>query len=148
MVAWASSVFGILQSKWAQDNHVLLLSLSPFYAGHTYLRSFHTKQAHVPPASSIVWLGCHSHRTGRSCLWTLLVPGDVGPVWHHNQVFSDCSDCVSTPTKATPPPHTSYFCACNRQCLLMMAHLLQFPSSPFQCSTQMTIISCSMQLPI
>jgi hypothetical protein len=35
MVAWASSVFGIRQSWRAQVNHILLLSLSTFFPGHT-----------------------------------------------------------------------------------------------------------------
>jgi hypothetical protein len=50
--------------------------------------SFHTNQGHLPPAYSVDWLGCHSNTPGRSCLWTLPVPFDVSPLWHHNQLFS------------------------------------------------------------
>jgi hypothetical protein len=35
--------------------------------------SFHTEQGHLPPASSIDWLGCHSNRPGKSCLGTFPV---------------------------------------------------------------------------
>jgi hypothetical protein len=82
--------------------------------------NIHTKQGHFPPASSIDRHGYHSSRPGRSCLWTLPVPGDVGPLWQHNQVFSDWSDCVSTPPKAPAPPHTRHFGASNRQDFLIL----------------------------
>jgi hypothetical protein len=50
------------------------------------------------------WLGCHSNSPGRNCLRTLQVPGAVDSLWHHNQYFHDCLDCISTPSKASPPP--------------------------------------------
>jgi hypothetical protein len=108
--------------------------------------SFHTKQGHLPTASSIGWHGCHSNWSGRSCQWTLSVPSDVGPLWHHNQVFSDCSSSIRIPAKAPPPAHTCYFGVSNRQD--EMAHLLQYPSLHYEDSTEMTFLSCSIQLPI
>jgi hypothetical protein len=72
--------------------------------------SCHTKQVHLPPASSIDWLGCHSNRPGRSYLWTLPIPGDVGPLWHHKWVFSDWSYCVSTRAKAPHPAYQPLWC--------------------------------------
>jgi hypothetical protein len=96
IVAWASYVFGIPQSWWAQVNHILLLSLSPFSAGHTLLRKIPHK-AGAPSSSFFHWLDwLPQPQAGRSCLWTLPVPCDVGPLWYHNQVFSHWSDCVST----------------------------------------------------
>jgi hypothetical protein len=77
IVAWARSVWRIPQSSQAQVNHVLLLSLSPFSPATLNWESCHTKQGHLPPSSSIDWLGCHSNRQGRRSLWTLPVPGKV-----------------------------------------------------------------------
>jgi hypothetical protein len=96
--------------------------------------SCHTKQGHPSPASSIDWLGCHSNRPGRSCLWTLTVTEDVGPLGHHNQFFSDWSDCINTHSKALPPPHTSHFGASNRQELLISTWLISssFPLHLFK----------------
>jgi hypothetical protein len=51
--------------------------------------SFHTKLGNYPPASSIDWIGCHSNRPGRSCIWKLPVPGDVHQLSHHSKDFSD-----------------------------------------------------------
>jgi hypothetical protein len=81
-----------------------------FYEATLNWENFHTKQGQVTTASSIDWLGCHGNSPGRSCLWTLPVPGDVGPLWYHNQVFSDWSYCVSTPTKTPPPAYQPLWC--------------------------------------
>jgi hypothetical protein len=63
----------------------------------------------------------------------------VGSLWHHKQVYSHWSDSISNPTKAPPPPHTTYFGACNRQDLLIWRwlisssfhpHLFKVQSSP------------------
>jgi hypothetical protein len=55
----------------------------------------------------------------------------------------------STPTMAPPAPHTRHFGASNtRSSDLKKAHILQLTSSHFQCSTEMTFLSCSIQLPI
>jgi hypothetical protein len=96
--------------------------------------SWNTKQGHLPPASSIVWLDCHSNRPGRSMVWTLPVPVDVGWLWHHNQVFSDWSHCVTTPTKPPSHPHTRHFGASNRQDLLIWRWLISanFPPHLFK----------------
>jgi hypothetical protein len=96
--------------------------------------NFHTKQGHVPTASSIDWLGCHVNRPGRSSLWTLPVPGEFCPLWHHNQVFSDWSDCVSTPAMAPSTPHTSNIGASNKQEHLIWRWLISsgFPPHLFK----------------
>jgi hypothetical protein len=111
--------------------------------------SCHKKQGHLPPASSIDWLGCHRGRPGRSCLGTIPVPGDVGPLWHHNQAFSDWSECEALPqrplslhTPATLVPVTGKFLWSED------GYLLQFPSSKFRVSTEMTFLTCSIILPI
>jgi hypothetical protein len=131
----------------ANVNYVLLLSLSPFSTGHTNWESCHTKQGHHPTASSIDWLGCHSNRSGRSCLWTLQVPGDVSSMWHHNQVFSDSSESRSPPGKAPHLTQTSHFGATTGKIFWSEdGSFLYFPFSPFQGSTEMTFLSCSIQL--
>jgi hypothetical protein len=92
--------------------------------------SCHTNQGHLPPASSIAWLGCHGNWPGKSCLWTLPVPDDVGPLWHHNELFFDLSDCISTQIKAPPAPHTGQFGASNRQELLICRRLISYNFPP------------------
>jgi hypothetical protein len=115
---WASRVFGIPQSWRALVNHVLLLSLSQFTAGHTSLRKLPQKSG-ATSSSFIHWLvGYHINRLGRSILWTLPGPGDMCLLWHHNQAFS-LVRLWSTPAKVPLPPHTNHFGASNRQELLI-----------------------------
>jgi hypothetical protein len=84
-----------------------------------------------------------------SCLGTLQVPGDMGPLWYHNQVFSDWSDCISTPAKAPPPAHPNILVPVRGKIsVLKMDHLLQFPSSPFQGLTELTFHSILKYFPV
>jgi hypothetical protein len=61
----------------------------------------------------------------------------VGSLWHHIQVFSDWSDCISTPTTAPTPPHNSQFCARNRQDLLIWRWLISSSFLPHLFKVQM-----------
>jgi hypothetical protein len=112
IVAWASSVFGIPKSSRVRSTMICCCPCLHFPEATLNWKIFHTKKGHLPPDSSIDWLDCHNNMPGRSCLWRHPVPGDVLPLWHHNQVFSDRSHCVS-PLAKHPPPHTSHFDASN-----------------------------------
>jgi hypothetical protein len=105
------------------------------------------------PSSSFFllgWLGCHSNGPGSSCLRTLQVPRFVSPLWHHHQVFPDWSDCVSTHSKALPPPVSRHLCAIFWQDLLFWGSLFSssFHRKLVQSSTGMTFLSWSIKLPI
>jgi hypothetical protein len=130
MVVCCSSVLGIPQSWRAQVNDILFHPCLNFLPATLNWESFHTKQGHLPPTSSIDCLGCHSNKPGRSCLWTFPITGDVGPLWHQNQIVSDWPDSISIPAKAPFPAHSRHFCASNRQGLLIWGWLISSSYPP------------------
>jgi hypothetical protein len=105
------------------------------------------------PSSSFFLLGClgfHSSRPGRSCLRTLQDPGAGNPQWHHSQVFPDCSDNISTASKAPPPPVSGHLCVSfpARHSDLGIAFSSMFSPQLVQGWNGMTFLSCFKELPI